>query len=78
MGGGMKNVVYTSERVDVVRCKDCKYRIVNENAGKEGFMALDAMCALDTDDPYELGRNAEDPDWFCADGDRRDENGENA
>ena len=22
----MKNVVYTSERVDVVRCRDCEYK----------------------------------------------------
>lgn len=57
----------------VVRCRNCKHRIVNENAGKKGYLALEAMCALDTNDPYELGRNAEDPDWFCADGERRDD-----
>lgn len=65
-----------SDRVEVVRCRDCKHRIVNKNAGKRGYMSLAAMCDLDTGDIFELGRNAEDPDWFCADGERREE-GEN-
>jgi len=69
----VENVSKTSERVEVVRCRDCKHRIVNENAGKKGYMSLDAMCDLDTGDIYELGRNAEDPDWFCADGERRED-----
>lgn len=69
----MENVVYTSDRVDVVRCGECKHRIVNENAGKKGYMRIEAMCELDNGDIFALGRNADDPDWFCADGERRDE-----
>jgi len=34
-------------------------------------MKLKAMCELDTGDPFELGRNAEDDEWFCKDGERR-------
>lgn len=41
-----------TEMVDVVRCKDCKYR-----------NSADLMCG-----------NARD-DWFCADGERGDNNG---
>lgn len=68
-------IVRTSDYVPVVRCKDCKHRIINENAGKRGYMSLPAMCELDTGDIFQLGRNAEDPDWFCADGERRNDGG---
>ena len=30
----------------------------------------DYYCELDTDDIYELGRKADDPNWFCADAER--------
>lgn len=60
-------------RKQLVRCKECKYRIVNEHFGKKGYMNLKARCALDTGDPFELGRNAEDDDWYCADGERKDD-----
>lgn len=63
--------VLAADVAPVVRCKDCRHRIVNENYGKKGYMRLKAMCDLDTGDPFELGRNAEDDDWFCADGERR-------
>lgn len=56
---------------ELIRCKDCKYRILNENYGKKGYMKLKAMCELDTGDPFELGRNAEDDDWYCGDAERR-------
>lgn len=58
--------------VEVVRCRDCKHRIVNEHYGEKGYMKLKAMCELDTGDPFELGRYAEEDDWFCADGKRKD------
>lgn len=58
------------DAVEVVRCKDCKHRWVNEHYGEKGYMKIKAMCSLDTDDPFELGRNAYDDDWFCADGER--------
>ena len=56
---------------EIIRCKDCKYRVVNENYGKKGYMRLKAYCKLDTGDIFELGRNAENDDWFCADAERK-------
>lgn len=61
------------DAVEVVRCEDCKYRKVNEHFGEKGYMKLKAICTLDTGDPFELGRNAEDDDWFCKDGQRRED-----
>lgn len=63
----------SADAVEVVRCKDCKHRWVNEHYGEKGYMKIKAMCLLDTDDPFELGRNAYDDNWFCADGERKDE-----
>lgn len=66
------NMIPTDDVVEVVLCKDCKHRIVNENYGKRGHLKeIKAVCELDTGDPYELGRNAENDNWFCADGERR-------
>ena len=69
----MVNVFRTSDMVNVVRCKDCKHRIVNDNVGKKGYMRIKAMCELDNGDIFALGRNADDPDWFCADGERMED-----
>lgn len=65
--GGMsvENVVYASDRVDVVRCGECRWgkpygKLIgceNENCGHSPASLVDA-------------------DWFCADGERRDEDGE--
>lgn len=57
--------------IDVVFCKECKHRVVNEHYGEEGYLAIKAMCDLDTGDIFELGRWAENDEWFCADGERR-------
>lgn len=65
--------VPSADAIEVVRCKDCKHRWVNEHYGEKGYMKIKAMCSLDTDDPFELGRNAYDDNWFCADGERKDE-----
>lgn len=62
-----------SAQPEIIRCKDCKHRIENEHYGERGYMNLKAMCELDTGDPFELGRNAEDDEWFCKDGERREE-----
>lgn len=64
---------HTVDDVIVVRCKDCKHRVVNEHYGKKGYFDLKAYCELDTGDIFELGRDAEKDDWFCADGERKDE-----
>lgn len=61
----MKNVVYTGDRVDVVRCGKCRLgkpygKLIgceNENCGHSPTSLVDA-------------------DWFCADGKRRDERDE--
>ena len=66
-------IVLDGEQIDeMVRCKDCKHRIVNEHYGEKGYIKLKAMCELDTGDPFERGRCAEDDEWYCADGERRD------
>lgn len=57
--------------VEVVRCKDCKHRKAYKHYCEKGYMNIKAVCDLDSADPYELSRNAEDDDWFCADGERR-------
>ncbi len=56
-----------------IRCKDCKHRVVNEHYGEKGYFKLKAYCNLDTGDIFELGRCAEEDDWFCADAERRTE-----
>lgn len=38
--------------------------------------SIKAVCDLDTGNPYELGRYAEDDDWFCANGERKDDENE--
>ena len=67
-GKGNINITIT----DLIRCKDCKYRKVNEHYGEKGYMNLKAICELDTGDIYQLGRYAEEDDWFCADAERRE------
>ena len=62
-----------SAQPEIIRCKDCKHRIVNEHAGEKGYFNLKAMCELDSGDPFELGRCAEDDEWFCADAERRED-----
>ena len=57
--------------IDVVRCRECKHRIMNDYYGEKGYFNLKAMCDLDTGDIFELARCAEIDDWFCADGERR-------
>lgn len=69
---GLLRNVPAADVVEVVRCKDCKYRVVNEHFGKKGYLRLKAMCDLDTGDPFELGRHATDDNWYCADGERKE------
>lgn len=58
---------------EIIRCKDCKHRILNKNYGKKGNYCLKAICELDTGDLFELGRMAENDNWYCADAERREE-----
>ena len=64
----MTNIEYTSDRVSVVRCKDCKYGEPDTNGCGEDMV----MCQ------YKLNPVGNEywlmpPEWFCADGERRDE-----
>lgn len=52
----------TIDAVEVVRCKDCKY-----NKGTKVW--LDGDVTIDCDN----GMGYPPPDWFCADGERREE-----
>jgi len=60
---------------EIIHCKYCKHRILNENYGKKGYLKeIKAICELDSGDPFELGRNADDDEWYCADAERITEN----
>lgn len=54
--------------VEVVRCKNCKHR----RAVKWADGTVHWECVLDSGDPYEQSRHAEDDDWFCGDGEAKD------
>ena len=51
---------------DLVRCKDCKHRIVEELHGGELI-----RCDKDTWNALDRSRKAYDDEWFCADGERK-------
>ena len=53
--------------VEVVRCKECKHRREYHRPSEH------YECELDTGNPYDLARNADNDEWFCADGERMDE-----
>ena len=47
---------------EIVRCKDCK------------FKGISYSCILDRDlEEYGSHRTEENDNWFCADGERKDE-----
>ena len=54
------------DAVPVVRCRDCKYGEPTKNARGEAVIKCEEICWL-----CRLPRLME-PDWFCADGERRD------
>lgn len=55
------------DAVEVVRCRDCKYGEPTHNAHGEAVIKCEEICWL-----CRLPRLME-PDWFCADGERRDD-----
>lgn len=57
----MENVVYASERVDVVRCGQCKW---GKQYGK--------LIGCENENFEHRPMSLVDEDWFCADGDRGD------
>lgn len=62
-----------SAQSEIIRCKYCRHRIVNDHYVERGYLKIKAYCELDTGDPFELSRNAENDEWFCADAERRTE-----
>ena len=66
------DLIIRQSAIDIIRCKECRYRIVNNQYGEKGHFNLKAYCELDTGDPFVLGRYAENDDWFCADAERRE------
>ena len=67
--GEMQNVTRTSERVDVVLCKDCKHYVVRHltKAMEPDKRYKPDVCIKER---YIKPRR---PDWYCADGERREE-----
>ena len=60
--------------VPVVRCRDCKYYAINRltKAYEPDKRFNPSVCIIG-----EFARPRK-PDWFCADGERRDDNGTDA
>ncbi len=58
----------TVDAVEVVRCKDCIHRY---HDSKYGY-----MCVMDSADPHEQSRGVDDGEWYCADGERRQDGNE--
>jgi hypothetical protein len=54
------------DAVPVVRCRDCKHGETTHNARGEAVIKCEEICWL-----CRLPRLME-PDWFCANGERRD------
>ena len=63
------NKIADMESIELVRCGECKHRIKTEQAG---MYDPEYYCEIDTGDIYELGRKADKPNWFCADGERKE------
>ena len=57
----------TIDAVEIVRCKDCKYRLHLQATSCHPEQYL---CRLD-DRTFYPSRKANNPEWFCADGERR-------
>lgn len=57
------------DAVEVVRCKNCKHRPVNDKDGIPVFK--DGMCPCRCDDDPYYGWNPPD-NWFCPDGEKKE------
>lgn len=66
------SIMIGNKEEPIVRCKDCKYRLYA--GGVEKFTRKEYYCGYEYDrcDPYEMTRNANDPNYYCADAERRD------
>ena len=62
------------DAVPVVRCKDCKYRPIDtggHNYGQDLFFPDDYKCPCRCEDQWYSWMPRDD--WFCANGERREE-----
>lgn len=53
------------DAVEVVRCKDCKYR-------RNSHLGWYCGYEYDRSDPYEMTRRADDENYYCADAERKE------
>ena len=58
-----------ADLIRVVRCKDCVHGEPTHNARGEAVIKCWEICSL-----CKIPRLME-PDWYCADGERRDDDG---
>ena len=67
----MENVP-AADVVEVVRCRDCVHAPVVDGQYKDGFDVKfpDEICPCQCEDGWY--NHIPDPDWFCADGERKD------
>ena len=63
---GLANIP-AADVAPVVRCKDCKYGVPTKN----GFLN-DMIACENEDSPCGYSSWLCQPDWFCADGERRE------
>lgn len=66
-------LVIIDDTVDVVRCKDCKHRPERPEGAVyyEDLIFPDGVCPCQCDDYFYSW--IPDDDWFCADGERKDD-----
>lgn len=62
----------TIDAVPVVRCRDCVYGCLSQNVCGEDRV----FC--ENPDFEGMDYLVNEPDWFCADGERRNDNGKDA
>lgn len=62
----MTNIEYISDRVNVVRCRNCENGTPTKNARGEAAIKCYVICGL-----CGLPRLME-PDWFCAEAEPRE------
>ena len=61
----------TVNAIEIIKCKDCKHRILNKHYGEKGHLQIKAYCELDTGNPYDVSRDSGNDNWFCADAERK-------
>lgn len=69
------NGIPAVDAVPVVRCRDCKHRPHYDERKDLVFPDLVCVCQCVDDDFYSW---MPDDDWFCVDGERRDDDGKDA